>query len=1362
MTSTLDLLDGVLRAGNSLPPATCFSPAQLVAVPTNGNVYATCGGANDNLVVVNESTEQAIASVSVGTAPWGVAYDSGNGELFVSNSGGDSVSVVDPTTESVVTTVPVFLTPEGLASDPTDGKVFVANDFSNNVSVLDTSTDKVLTTVPTGGYPVGVAYDSALDEVFVTDRETGNVSVLNGATNALVASIPVGSQPEGVCVDSPQALVYVGNFGSDNVSVIDTGTNTVVATVAVGSSPQGVACDTTNGNVYVSDSGNDNVTVIASSTHLVVGSENVGADPDGVAVDTHLDEVFVANRGSTNLSGLSGSGGSTETIPLGYDLQGVDYDASNGELYVANSGEENVSVLAGATNSVLTSVGVGLDPTAVAFDPDNGEVYVADAGANAVSVIDGATNAVVATVGVGYEPVALAVDPSTDAVYVADLYGNDVTVIDGATNTVSATVPVESYPDGIAYDTDDLQVYVADAGSNNVSVINAATNTLAANYKVGSYPTAVVFDPGDQALYVADQGTDQVSVLDPANGSFLATLPVARSPQGLGYDGTNGDVLVAASGAGELTVISGTIDLGNLTVGLSPAAVVYDGADGLAYVSDSGDSAVTVVTPSSTIPTLTGVVVSPGTGTFAVGLSGIFSVVPVCAAGGCPSGATFAWALNNSLGSLTSPSGLSTTFTAGGTPGLSNLTLSASLNAVIASSWVDLRITPAITSVAITPSSLLVTVGSSGSFDATAGCTPAPCPAAEIAYSWGLNNTRGSLNTTTGALVLFTAGTRSGLVDLSLAASLGGSTGGTAASVDVVAALFAVKVAPNATLVGVHGEVNLSASLLCDGGPCSGGATFVWSLNNSLGTIPPTSGASATFTAGAKPGLATVDVVADLDGRFATGASNLTLVPTLSSVAIGPGSLVVAPGGRQNFTALPSCLGGSCPSGISFAWSLNGTWGSLRPVSGAPYTLFTAGPASASGTISLNATYLGHWRLATASIQVVAGLPALVDLTVTPSLALVHPGDTLGLNATPMCQPGPCPASLLAFDWDVNSSLGSVVATTLGSAQFTAGPALGTVQVNATVTLFGLPWEATAAIAISTVSVPTLVGVELSFGTLVGQNRTFSAEALCSPGPCPPIVTYAWTLSEPFGNLTAASGPTTTFSPSRSSGSVTLTVVATLNDASAENSTTIVLFSTSLPITGVAVAPTQPTVDVGSTTAFTATPDCAPQPQCPSGITFTWGLDDPLGNLSATTGASVSFQAGNRSGDELITVTATLDGSSVGDSTTITIIAPTASPSTFLGLPTDEGYALLALLAGVAVTVLLLAVPRRSTRQRVPAHPADGSSGGEEPAPPAPVESSATPAPPGAAPSAAPPALAASPRTTEEEGARPPLPSRPG
>src|SRR5207249_4198361 len=169
-------------------------------------------------LTVDSGGGTVVATIPVGGNPAGVAYNSGNGYVYVTNPFSDIVSVINGTT--VVATVPVEYNPSGVAYDSGNGYVYVAND-TTYVSVINGTT--VVATVPVGTLPGALAYDGGNGFVYVANfgsyyYSSSNVSVISGTV--VVATVPVGNCPDGVAYDSGNGYLYVSNYCSGTVSVI--------------------------------------------------------------------------------------------------------------------------------------------------------------------------------------------------------------------------------------------------------------------------------------------------------------------------------------------------------------------------------------------------------------------------------------------------------------------------------------------------------------------------------------------------------------------------------------------------------------------------------------------------------------------------------------------------------------------------------------------------------------------------------------------------------------------------------------------------------------------------------------------------------------------------------------------------------------------------------------------------------------------------------------------------------------------------------------------------------------------------------------------------------------------------------------
>ena len=99
---------------------------------------------------------QALAkALDVGGTSYGIAYDSGNGEVFVTHFFNDTVTVVSDANDAVVATIGLGVNyePVGVAYDSGNGELFVAKYGANTVSVISDATDSVVARVAVGNFP---------------------------------------------------------------------------------------------------------------------------------------------------------------------------------------------------------------------------------------------------------------------------------------------------------------------------------------------------------------------------------------------------------------------------------------------------------------------------------------------------------------------------------------------------------------------------------------------------------------------------------------------------------------------------------------------------------------------------------------------------------------------------------------------------------------------------------------------------------------------------------------------------------------------------------------------------------------------------------------------------------------------------------------------------------------------------------------------------------------------------------------------------------------------------------------------------------------------------------------------------------
>ena len=313
------------------------------------------------------------ATIPVGNAPSGAAYDSSKSEIFVANGQDNTTSVISDSTNTVVSTIPVGGYPYGVAYDSALSEIYVVNLYSNSVSVISDNTNTVIATIPVGVSPYNIVYDPAKSELFVANQYDSTVSVISDKTNTVVATITVGTDPFGIAYDSGKSEIFVVNTSPDtkdySLSIISDNTNTVVATVSLPGSPQFIVYDSGKGEIFVTTSAV--ITVISDNNNAVVATIsdlNFEVQVDGLIYDSGSNQVFVALHQSNEVTVISDSTNKVvQTIPVGHLPWVGTYDPGNGAIYVTNGGDSTVSVISGPPTTSTTSTTPNSNPGSTNF-----------------------------------------------------------------------------------------------------------------------------------------------------------------------------------------------------------------------------------------------------------------------------------------------------------------------------------------------------------------------------------------------------------------------------------------------------------------------------------------------------------------------------------------------------------------------------------------------------------------------------------------------------------------------------------------------------------------------------------------------------------------------------------------------------------------------------------------------------------------------------------------------------------------------------------------------------------------------------------------------------------------------------------
>jgi YVTN family beta-propeller protein len=1097
VTYTLDLCTDILFSANILPgDCSDYGPQGVALDSGKGEIFVTQYYEGD-VNIIDAATNSATRTIAVGNEPYAAGYDSARGEIFVANYGSSDVSVINDSTNTVVATIGTGVEPHSAVYDSAMGEVFVSNFGSANISVISDATNKVVSTIPVGSKPAWLAYDDNLGEMFVTNYGSNNVSVINDGTNTVVANIPVGSNPLGMAYDSGKGEVFVANAnclyapcGPGTVSVIDAVSNSVVATIDTNPSPTDVAYDGDLGEIFVPNYALGSLSVISDTNNTIVSTMATGTNPSFAVYDTTNGYVYLSNGGQGTISMIAtrpapplGMPYVVNTIDIcsnyvysgnylpadcgGNSPQGIALDSAKGELFVAQYAAGNVEIISTTSNNVVGTIATGIRPYAAGYDSAKGEVFIANYGSSDVSVINDTTDKIVATIGVGFEPHSVFYDSARGEIFIGNFGSGNMSVINDTTNGVVATINVGAKPAWMAYDNALSEIFVTNYGSNNVSVINDGTNGVVANIPVGSDPLGIAFDSGKGEVFVANAnclyapcGPGTVSVIDAATNSVVATVDTDSSPVGLVYDRYLGELLVPNYGSVDMSIISDATNTvtSTLMVGSYPSFTVYDNANNYVYLTNGFQGTVSVI--STTI--LSALTVSPTTAALSPNGTQGFNAAATCSIGGvignCPSNAVFTWGLNNTLGSLNSSTGAAVTFSAGSVAGTITLDVTVSIYGQSMESQATITIAT-ITSVSVAPNPASISSGAAQTFNATATCAigavGGTCPVA-VAYAWELNNTLGSLNSSTGMTVTFTAGSDAGTVSLTVSATAYGQTVTSQATITIVKTITPIPLKAIATNSPpeLNGTVCNPFPVTVDFfGSASGGTSpysFSWAFGDgSAGSLvqDPVHEYSAAGTYNAS--LTVTDAlensaVAYLTVNIVVSAVSCTPSsnpPAISSVTIDPNPLTLGDTTYINVSA----TGGTGP--LTYTYTGLPTGCTTANVS------YLACTPTVSGAFSIGIFVndsLKESTSAIASLFVYEGNVTITSVKLNPTTSALTTGETQAFVVIPSCS-GTCPTGI-TYSWSLSNSLGILSATSGSTTTFKAGGIAGndTLFVNAT------------------------------------------------------------------------------------------------------------------------------------------------------------------------------------------------------------------------------------------------------------------------------------------------------------------------
>ena len=296
------------RAGEGLPLRTVANVA--LPGPSNRFDYTSIDPTRGRLWIAHMDAGQLLAFdvrrrrvVRTVDAPGvhGVIVVPQIGRVYASATDDHELLTVDARTGRVLRHADAGEYPDGLAYDTRERRVFVSDESGGTEAVFDRSGARV-GTVELGGEAGNVQYDPVSRRILVDVQTRNDVAVVNPRTLHVIrrVAVPGCDHPHGLYVDAPRRIAFVSCDGNARLVTLDLKPLRPTGTQSVGSSPDVLAFDPGLRRLYVAAESGEVAVFSEHGRRLVkLGQALVADEAHTVAVDprTHL-VYFPLERGS--------------------------------------------------------------------------------------------------------------------------------------------------------------------------------------------------------------------------------------------------------------------------------------------------------------------------------------------------------------------------------------------------------------------------------------------------------------------------------------------------------------------------------------------------------------------------------------------------------------------------------------------------------------------------------------------------------------------------------------------------------------------------------------------------------------------------------------------------------------------------------------------------------------------------------------------------------------------------------------------------------------------------------------------------------------------------------------------------------
>ncbi len=172
-----------------------------VTFSSDGTMAFACNTDDGTVTLIDATTKTIHATLTVGDDPVG-AWPASNGKMYVDNETSQTVSEITVSSMSITSTIDLGFKPGYVAYNSTNGELWVS-DATNGKVEYYTFGGGVWSSqggIATGADAHAIAFNADESLAYVTNQGANTVSVIDVATHTVIATINAGTKPNGVAI----------------------------------------------------------------------------------------------------------------------------------------------------------------------------------------------------------------------------------------------------------------------------------------------------------------------------------------------------------------------------------------------------------------------------------------------------------------------------------------------------------------------------------------------------------------------------------------------------------------------------------------------------------------------------------------------------------------------------------------------------------------------------------------------------------------------------------------------------------------------------------------------------------------------------------------------------------------------------------------------------------------------------------------------------------------------------------------------------------------------------------------------------------------------------------------------------------